>query len=315
MLVRERAEVQEMSRPLGGPLDDRGPRKAARIAGEAVRTVRVGAPRRETARAAAEGAEALRERLRLRGTWPRRRTALPSRRELTRRGRLHLRGRRMQLGVVGRPWLPGRQRASLPSSAGTALRTLLVATSAAAASWTAVATFLVWWRGRVDEGDRPADVVVVLGAAQRDGVPSRVFAARLDHAVELMQRGAAPRLIVTGGADRPGGSSEADVARAYAVARGVPAEAILAETGGRSTLESLRNVALLMQEHGLGRAILVSDRTHMLRSLLIARRLGLQVAGSPTRTSPADRQLPARLRATRHEIAALAGLAIRAPRI
>jgi vancomycin permeability regulator SanA len=39
---------------------------------------------------------------------------------------------------------------------------------------------------------RPADAIVVFGAAQYDGRPSPVFRARLDHAFELFERGLAP---------------------------------------------------------------------------------------------------------------------------
>src|SRR5215210_7062902 len=59
------------------------------------------------------------------------------------------------------------------------------------------ATFRVWSQGERDDR-RPADAIVVLGAAQYDGRPSPLFAARLDHAVELYRSGVAPRLILTG---------------------------------------------------------------------------------------------------------------------
>ena len=42
----------------------------------------------------------------------------------------------------------------------------------------------IWQQGDRDE-QRPADAIVVLGAAQYDGRPSPVFEARLDHAVQL----------------------------------------------------------------------------------------------------------------------------------
>ena len=201
---------------------------------------------------------------------------------------------------------PGRERPRPARRIGRVLVRLSLACLLGACAGAAGLAGLIWWRGNLDEGDTPADAVVVLGAAQHDGRPSGVFAARLDHAVELFRRGAAPRLIVTGGRNAPDGPSEADVARAYALRRGVPGAAILSEAGSRNTYESLRNVASIMQEHGLRRAVLVSDRAHMLRALLIARRLGLAAAGSPTRTSPADRHPAARLRATLHEIGALA---------
>ncbi len=172
------------------------------------------------------------------------------------------------------------------------------------------ATFRIWQQGDVEERGRPVDAVVVLGAAHYGTEPSAVFAARLDHAVELYLAGAAPVLIVTGGrGDAPGRSdttSEADVARAYAERHGVPADAILAEDTGRDTVESLRNVAAVMEAHGLRSALFVSDRTHMLRVLRIASDLGVAAYGSPTPTSPSDRWFWPRVDATIHELGALA---------
>ena len=77
---------------------------------------------------------------------------------------------------------------------------------------------------------------MVLGAAQFDGRPSAVFAARLDHAVALYLAGLAPYLVVTGGKLEGDRTTEAAVARAYALERGVPADHILVEDAGRSTL-------------------------------------------------------------------------------
>ncbi len=44
----------------------------------------------------------------------------------------------------------------------------------------------------------PADAIVVLGAAQYDGEPSPVLAARLDHAEALWREGVAPIVVTTG---------------------------------------------------------------------------------------------------------------------
>ena len=56
----------------------------------------------------------------------------------------------------------------------------------------------VWWTSRHD-GARPAQAVIVLGAAQYDGRPSPVLRARLDHAADLWHRKIAPVVVVTGG--------------------------------------------------------------------------------------------------------------------
>src|ERR1035441_292376 len=52
------------------------------------------------------------------------------------------------------------------------------------------------------EEAQPADVILVLGAAEYRGRPSPVLRARLDHALELYDRKLAPRILTTGG---PGG--------------------------------------------------------------------------------------------------------------
>lgn len=167
------------------------------------------------------------------------------------------------------------------------------------------ATYRIWEQGARDER-RPAGAIVVLGAAQYDGRPSPVYRARLDHAVRLWQEGWAPLLIVTGGKQPGDRTTEAAVGRAYAIARGVDPDRILSEDAGRTTLESLRNVARLLRQHGIRDAIFVSDPTHMLRVLRIARDEGVVAWGSPTPASPVARDPERRLRATVHELGALA---------
>jgi uncharacterized SAM-binding protein YcdF (DUF218 family) len=166
------------------------------------------------------------------------------------------------------------------------------------------ATFRIWQTGNRD--DRPkADAIVVLGAAQYDGRPSPVFRARLDHAVGLYEAGVARYLVVTGGKALGDRTTEAAAARAFALARGVPASAILVEDRGRTTLESLHAVAALLRDHHLSSAVFVSDRTHMLRVLRIALDEGIAAFGSPTATSPTDATFLSRADATIHELGAL----------
>ena len=152
---------------------------------------------------------------------------------------------------------------------------------------------------------RPADAIVVLGAAQFNGVPSEVFAARLEHAVGLFKDGLAPYLIVTGGKQPGDRTTEAATARAYAHAHGVPNDRILMEDHGRSTIESLTAVEALMRAHKLHTAVFVSDRTHMLRVLRMATDLGIQAWSSPTTTSPTDLDPGRHGRAVFHELAGL----------
>lgn len=139
------------------------------------------------------------------------------------------------------------------------------------------------------EEARKADVIVVLGAAQYNGHPSPVLEARLNHAVDLYRRGIAKTLIMTGG-QAPGDTvSEAVVSRRFAVRAGVPRGAILVETSGMTTRESMEAVGRLMHARRMKSAVLVSDPFHMLRLKLLARRQGVTGYTSPTRTSPISR--------------------------
>ncbi|HEX9045005.1 MAG TPA: YdcF family protein [Candidatus Limnocylindrales bacterium] len=169
----------------------------------------------------------------------------------------------------------------------------------------AYGTYRIWDQGAKDER-RPAGAIVVLGAAQYDGRPSPVFAARLDHAVALYLSGLAPYLVVTGGKQEGDRTTEAATARSFALARGVPAAAILVEDKGRTTVESLSAVSRILDGRDIRAAVFVSDPTHMLRVLMIARDDGLTAYGSPTPTSPVEADTWSRIDATAHELGGIA---------
>lgn len=147
--------------------------------------------------------------------------------------------------------------------------------------WVVIAVAIV--RTGAEDGAAPADAIVVLGAAQYSGRPSPVLRARLDHALALWTRGLAPRLVLTGGRGAGDTTSEAEVGRRYAERAGVPDSAILLETRGRSTRESLAGVGAIARERGLHRVILVSDPMHLMRAAVLARQDGLEVMTSPVR--------------------------------
>lgn len=133
----------------------------------------------------------------------------------------------------------------------------------------------------------PADVAIVLGAAVWGTQPSPVFAARIDHAIALYRRGRVRRLVFTGGVGAGKRDAEAEVARRYAIAAGVPARQIAVETRSTITEENLREArALLSAPSGAApRVLIVSDPLHMRRAVTMARDLGLDAHPAPTPTS------------------------------
>lgn len=165
------------------------------------------------------------------------------------------------------------------------VRKAIVALLAVGVIYFLILTALVHIQGNRDEA-RHADAIIVLGAAQYQGVPSPVLRARLDHAIQLYQEGYAPLLITTGGKLEGDLYTEAETSQVYAIRHGVPATSIEFENHGRTTLQSLEGVRAIMAARGIQKAIIVSDTFHILRAKRMARDLGIQAYGSPTRTSP-----------------------------
>ena len=148
--------------------------------------------------------------------------------------------------------------------------------------------FILGWVVRVSRQDqrRPADAIVVLGAAHYNGRPSPVLKARLDHALGLFRAGLAPRLLVTGGTRAGDTESEAKVEHRFLIQHAVPESAVIALGVGHTTAETMSAVVGWMKERGLGSALLVSDGFHLARLRLEARRLRLQAFTSPAAASP-----------------------------
>lgn len=147
-------------------------------------------------------------------------------------------------------------------------------------------SFRVWHVARVDDRT-PADAIVVLGAAQYDGVPTPVFQARLEHAADLYEQGVAPQVITVGGSQPGDRFTEAGSGRAYLTELGVPPEVIVAVETGSNTIGSLEAVALTVRDQGGRSVVLVSDPTHSYRARMMAEDAGLDAWTSPTRHGPA----------------------------
>ena len=145
----------------------------------------------------------------------------------------------------------------------------------------------VWMASRRDEA-RPSQAIIVLGAAQYDGRPSPVLAARLDHAIQLYRKHIAPVIVVTGGRQPGDRFTEAGASADYLHQHGIADTAILRETTGRTSWESLA-AREVPRRAAQACAVLVSDPYHSARIDAIAHEVGLDAVTSPTRLSPDQR--------------------------
>ena len=150
-----------------------------------------------------------------------------------------------------------------------------------------VVTFVqVWMASRRDEA-RPAEAIVVFGAAQYNGRPSPVLRARLDHAAQLYEHHIAPTIVVTGG-KRPGDTTnEATASSAYLRRTyGIPDKDILREVSSTNSWQQMASAANELRKRNKEDVILVTDPFHAARVQAMADELGLESHVSPTRTSP-----------------------------
>jgi SanA protein len=104
---------------------------------------------------------------------------------------------------------------------------------------------------------------------------SAMLRDRVDTAIDLYHAGKVDMLLLSGGQngleyDEPGAMM------AHALERGVPAEAIQPDYGGRRTYDSCYRAAYIFQ---VGQAILVTQEFHLPRALLLCDNLGIEVVG------------------------------------
>jgi len=139
----------------------------------------------------------------------------------------------------------------------------------------------VWLASRRDDA-RPADAIVVMGAAQYNCRPSPVLEERLQHALDLYQSGIAGTIVVTGGKQEGDRCTEATAGAEYLMANGVPEADLLRENQGANSWESLAAAARILRDRDMTRAVLVTDGYHALRVEAIADELGLDAVVSPS---------------------------------
>lgn len=162
----------------------------------------------------------------------------------------------------------------------------------------------VWTFAHSDDRS-PADVILVFGAAEYNGRPSKILAARLDHAKTLFQSGVAAHIVTVGGKEAGDEYTEAQVGGTYLNRAGVPAEDIIEVNAGRDTLSSAQAAAEMLTRRGWHSAVLVSDPWHVLRARTMARDAGIDAWASPVRSGPSVTQWSTQLPSIGREVAAL----------
>lgn len=113
------------------------------------------------------------------------------------------------------------------------------------------------------------DTLIVLGTpCNVDGTPSPEQRERVAEGVREYQLGVAKHMIVTGGAAH-NALVEADCMKRYAVAQGVPEDAVIEEPKAQDTIQNIYYSNQIMQAQGWHSAEIISSRSHLPRAGLI----------------------------------------------
>lgn len=147
--------------------------------------------------------------------------------------------------------------------------------------------FYIWIYSYDTDRACKADTLVVMGAAQYNGVPSPAFARRLDRAFELYESGCGERILVTGGKQIGDRYTEGASGLRYLAERGVPNENLLNEVKSRTSFENLSFSRDLIEGDLL---VIVTDDLHAYRTQWLARHLGLDASVESVGTR--SRRLP-----------------------
>ncbi len=135
-----------------------------------------------------------------------------------------------------------------------------------------------------------SDAIVILGAAQFNGVASDILQARIDRANQAYRAGLAPRIITVGANAKGDNYTEASTSRLSLIQSRIAKSALTSIPIGRDTLSSTIAYVSYLKSHSLSSIIIVTDPYHCYRAEAEAKDLGIKASCAATTTGPASLQ-------------------------
>jgi uncharacterized SAM-binding protein YcdF (DUF218 family) len=129
---------------------------------------------------------------------------------------------------------------------------------------------------------KKSDCIIILGCQVRGTTLSQFLKARLDKGIELYKNGFAKYIIVSGGQGPGENISEAEAMKLYLLSNGINEKYIIMEDKSSNTMENLKNSKNVMDEMEIDSAIVVSNKYHLRRASIMAKRAGLNASYSGT---------------------------------
>ncbi len=143
----------------------------------------------------------------------------------------------------------------------------------------------IWWTAH-HPSIKKSDAIVVLGAAQDNGTPTPILAARITEARIAYESGLAPLIITVGGSQKGDLSTEAAASAHSLTDQGIKESRIIALPIGKDTLTSTVAYVSYMKLHHLASVIISTDPYHCYRAMTEAKDLGIRATCAAAQTGP-----------------------------
>jgi uncharacterized SAM-binding protein YcdF (DUF218 family) len=130
---------------------------------------------------------------------------------------------------------------------------------------------------------KDVDYMIILGARVKGTTPSLALQYRIDAAAQYLKDNQNTIAIASGGKGDGEDISEAQAIKIGLVKQGVEEERIILESKSTDTVENITYSMKLIPEN-LTTGLIVSNDFHIYRAKLIAKDLGLKLAGLPADT-------------------------------
>lgn len=127
---------------------------------------------------------------------------------------------------------------------------------------------------------KESDCILILGCQVRGTSLSQFLKERLDKGIELYNEGFAKYILVSGGQGPGEDITEAEAMKAYLVSMGIEENKIIIENRSGNTMENIQYSKKAMNERNLNTAIVVSNKYHLKRASIMARKVGLNASYS-----------------------------------
>lgn len=132
--------------------------------------------------------------------------------------------------------------------------------------------------------NKDADYIMVLGAKLHGDRPSKSLMYRMETALEYMKADEDLVLIASGGQGHDETIAEGDAIKNFFISKGITQNRIIVENQSKNTFENMKMSRDLIKKDGKIKINIVSNKYHIFRAKILARRNNFEAYGISAKT-------------------------------